>query len=276
MKVERTLFKINQSLNFQFSFLHCGFECKAVEIKNHPYERHVLTYVTSGEGYYAIDGIPFHVKKGDLFFTPSRRITQIPDKKNPWEYFYVAVEGVDCEEMFKNAGFTPQHPIIPLNDEDGAFIVRKMRALCEEGAKDSVNAVLKMRIAFLQILERLYAVNPQNEIGQEDKRLAYVEAVKRFIEEHYRDPITVQDISEHLHLARTYISRVFKEICGVPIKKYLNDYRITKACYYLRATDMPVSKIATEVGYDELTTFSRCFKQRVKYSPKYYRYWNKK
>ena len=51
----------------------------------------------------------------------------------------------------------------------------------------------------------------------------HAEEALRYIEDHYCDPITIQDIADHLNLNRSYLHRVFKAFTGVSIQRYLLD-----------------------------------------------------
>lgn len=99
----------------------------------------------------------------------------------------------------------------------------------------------------------------------------HAEEALRYIEDHYCDPITIQDIADHLNLNRSYLHRVFKAFTGVSIQRYLLDYRLRQACILLKTTTLSVRVIAHSVSYIDPLYFSRIFHQKMGVSPSEYR-----
>ena len=62
-----------------------------------------------------------------------------------------------------------------------------------------------------------------------------------------------------------------KKAVGKSATEYINEYRIEKASILLKNTDESVSRVATDVGYDDLNYFSRIFKRIMGMSPVKYR-----
>lgn len=112
---------------------------------------------------------------------------------------------------------------------------------------------------------------PNRQTVREENRSGYVEAVLRFIEGAYCDPITVQEIAEHLCLNRSYLHRQFKAVMGMSIQAYLLDYRIRRACTLLKNTDLPIHVVARSVSYQDPLHFSKLFHQKKGISPSEYR-----
>lgn len=104
-----------------------------------------------------------------------------------------------------------------------------------------------------------------------EKKASHAEDALKYIEDHYCDPITIQEISDHLGINRSYLHRVFKTFTGVSIQSYLLDYRIRQACILLKSTDLSVRVIAHSVSFIDPLYFSRIFRQKMGVSPSEYR-----
>ena len=112
-------------------------------------------------------------------------------------------------------------------------------------------------------------LNPQSSINE--KKSDYVEEALNYIESNYCDPITIQDIANHLNINRSYLHRLFKTYTGFSIQTYLLDYRIRQACILLKTTSLSVRIIAHSVSYADPLYFSKLFHQKKGLSPSEYR-----
>ncbi|MFK7695006.1 AraC family transcriptional regulator [Paenibacillus sp. HJGM_3] len=78
---------------------------------------------------------------------------------------------------------------------------------------------------------------------------------------HYNEPLTLSSVSEQLDWNSSYLSHVFKSIVGKSFIEYLHELRIGRASCYLQTTNLSISEIALEVGFDNFRTFSRVYKE---------------
>lgn len=99
-----------------------------------------------------------------------------------------------------------------------------------------------------------------------------IQSIMQYIHAHYYDEnLTLDQVAKSLFLSPSYISRSFKEIVGLTFKEYLQYYRIEQAKKQLRSTSLSISDISENVGYSNLTYFSRVFKKVTSYTPTRYR-----
>jgi len=95
--------------------------------------------------------------------------------------------------------------------------------------------------------------------------------VKRYINVHLTEEISVAGIAEHFYLSPNYFSRLFKRIMNEGCNEYIVRKRIEKAEYLLATTNMKIGRIAQEVGYRDTNYFSLAFKRHIGRSPGQYR-----
>jgi len=95
--------------------------------------------------------------------------------------------------------------------------------------------------------------------------------VKRYINEHLTEEISVAGIADHFYLSPNYFSRLFKRIINEGCNEYIVRKRIEKAEYLLATTNMKIGRIAQEVGYRDTNYFSLAFKRHIGMSPGQYR-----
>ena len=93
----------------------------------------------------------------------------------------------------------------------------------------------------------------------------------RYIEEHYRSPITLELLGELLGCSPRQLLRKFRAERNVSPIDYLIGTRLRKAKELLVSTDAPLKDIAESVGYSDSYYFSRLFKKHMGVSPIHYR-----
>ena len=95
--------------------------------------------------------------------------------------------------------------------------------------------------------------------------------VQEYIDNHFREPLTLQDLGDALHASPYYLSHVFKEESGYSPMQYLTRRRIGEAQNLLLETDLPIARIAEEVGYDTQNYFNLQFSKHVGMAPRKFR-----
>jgi len=81
------------------------------------------------------------------------------------------------------------------------------------------------------------------------------------------EPWPVARLARVSGVSEAHFARAFKEAFGVPPHRYLLTRRIERACALLRDTDMPITEIAFQTGWNSLGTFGRTFRDIVAQSP---------
>lgn len=97
------------------------------------------------------------------------------------------------------------------------------------------------------------------------------EEVKSYLEMHYNEVITRNDIEQLVHLNRDHINREFKAETGYTLMEYIQYYRVCMAKKMLRDSDDSVSEIGLNVGYDSPAYFAKIFKKQTGETPMNYR-----
>jgi AraC-like DNA-binding protein/quercetin dioxygenase-like cupin family protein len=261
---------VSQDFNFDLKILHAGL----VQDFNHkpansPLDRYALAYLTDGEGTLEINGKNYRLKKGDLFLIPpATNYFEKNSTTNPYEYYCVAFYGGSCKTLLARAGFTNDNLLLSVNDN---FFAEKMQEILELCQKNTFVSLAKANSAFIQILCRLYERQEANFQKIKDSHQRAVTAAQAYIHEHYQKDITAMEICKHLRLSRSYFCEIFKKVVGISLKDYILFYRINEAMRLLIHTDLPCTKIATMVGFNDYANFYRCFMLRVGKTPKSYR-----
>ena len=98
-----------------------------------------------------------------------------------------------------------------------------------------------------------------------------IRMAKQYVQQHYSQPITLEDVCEVVGFSSSYFSALFKKETGEGFAKYLTRVRMERAKELLQQTSLPVSEICAQVGYSDLKHFTQNFKKETNLNPGQYR-----
>ncbi len=133
--------------------------------------------------------------------------------------------------------------------------------------------LIKARL--LELLSLMYLGGYISSEPEEDEtRNDNVHRIKNllsYIEEHFREDISIDTMASLIGVSREYFCRFFKKHLGVSFVDYLNDYRLQKIAVELTKNSEPIAFIAQSYGYNNQGYFFRIFKRRFDMTPAEYR-----
>lgn len=92
-----------------------------------------------------------------------------------------------------------------------------------------------------------------------------------FIEEHYSGNITLQELSDLVHLSEGQFCRTFKDFTGMSPIQYLVRHRVLRSCTELLQTQRKITDIALACGFNNVSYYNRAFLKLMKMTPGQYR-----
>jgi AraC-like DNA-binding protein len=102
----------------------------------------------------------------------------------------------------------------------------------------------------------------QKKEKENDKEKLFVQAVHEFVLKNYSDVnLTSQSIADYMNMSGRYVMKKFKQCTGISINEYILDVRMKQAVYLLKHSDMPVNKVAENIGIENENYFYRLFKK---------------
>ena len=93
----------------------------------------------------------------------------------------------------------------------------------------------------------------------------------RYIQGHFQQPVTLEQLADMVHVVPNYLSRVFNHDMHQSIPAYLHQLRIQYACKCLRTSSLKIHEIASLSGFESIQHFRRVFKKTVGMTPQQYR-----
>ncbi len=248
----------------------CGYENCAPGHSYGPILRngYLIHYVLHGAGIYKARGNIFRLKEGDAFLIcPGELIYYEADLHTPWTYTWIGMQGIKIKGYLERTSL-PDHLVVSFGRDAK---LRRCHEKMAEADRLTKNRDLVMNSILYEYLYLLADKFPSTQYTPVKDNTGHVEKALRYIEDHYCDPIAIQDIADYLGLNRSYLHRIFKSVTGCSIQNYLQDYRMRQACILLKTTTLSVRVVAHSVSYIDPLYFSRIFHKKMGVSPSEYR-----
>ena len=121
------------------------------------------------------------------------------------------------------------------------------------------------------ILDQTRSYGMIDEDAQTDIHTKSFKAMMYFIQQNYKDTITLDDIAESASISKSLCNKIFHKYVGDSPVNYLLNYRVRKVAELLRTTTIPLSEIAAQTGFNGTSYMSEMFKKNFESSPRDYR-----
>lgn len=223
-----------------------------------------LVYFIDGELEIAVNGNVISTKKDDLVLINSSIVHGFSAIKKPLDYYVLIVS----DEFLKSNGLLTEHTLYNniIESKEIKELFKKMILEYERGDKFSNLSIISKIIDVFVILNRELKRDKSNAIYVDVKKLSIVKSALGFLNENYKEKLSIDEISQHLNYSKSYLSHAFKEITGYSIIEYLNVIRCQNARALLNK-GCSVSETAYECGFAELSYFTRIFKKVTGITP---------
>ena len=232
-----------------------------------------LKVIIEGEEYTGTHGDVFCVSPGELHFMDSAS-AEIDDYALlfPLELLAFQLEDTLDREFFQplrdHSRILPHHPSTPEN----AAMLRYLftRIIRTEQEPDNMEKQLNLRILLLSLLREFAASglqHPRSSRGNDPMQRELL----TYLQQNYMEPLRLEDLSKQFHLSEKYLSRYFKQHFHLTLTQYLMHLRLTHARHLLETEDLPVTEVALQSGFSNVSHFIRSFHAAFQMSPLQYR-----
>lgn len=110
-----------------------------------------------------------------------------------------------------------------------------------------------------------------NEMPEDERRRSAIRRLLTYVEEHYAEKLTLENLADFAQYNRTYVSTLFKQVVGVNFHEYLSRVRFQHALNDLALTKDGLTDIALRNGFADLKTFNARFRATLHRTPTEYR-----
>ncbi len=189
------------------------------------------------------------------------------------QYYLIFRENMVSEEVWRKITYDKAPFIVNLAPEDFENVkndFETLRGLVGSTDKYDLfmakNIISRIVIYILKNAEKsnISPVNNKNDVNNINK-------VLRYIKTHFKEEITLSEVSAYMNMEYSYFCRFFKKHMGVSFKNYLMDQRLTYIANQLLSTNDTVTEIYTECGFNTESHFYTAFRKKYSVTPEKYR-----
>jgi AraC-like DNA-binding protein/ligand-binding sensor protein len=98
-----------------------------------------------------------------------------------------------------------------------------------------------------------------------------VASAKEYVQKHVEEPISLEQVVEHVHVSRFYFCKLFKKATGMTLTEYVARVRVEKAKSLLVDHSLRISEVVFAAGFGSIPHFNSVFKRHVGMAPTEYR-----
>lgn len=236
----------------------------------HTHQCSELFYVTGGIGQFQIEDEVYQVRTNDMvIINPNVSHTEISLNSSPLEYIVVGMEGLELS--IKNEEDVPYRIINCASFRDSIlFYLQNMLHEIENKAH-GYETICQDLMEVLMITLNRQTKFSTDFVPVQKKSTRLSNMVRRYIDGHYTENITLDSLAEVCHVSRYYLVHTFTKEYGISPINYMTSCRIKEAKQLLKNDDYPLSFISRILGFSSPSYFSQIFRKQEGISPNEYR-----
>ncbi len=108
----------------------------------------------------------------------------------------------------------------------------------------------------------------KDDIPEPSRNQQRIREIVSYIDQHYKEPLSLEKIADAFGLNSDYFSRMFRKSIGIPFTQHLNYVRLTHIYHDICATDKPIMEILDTHGFTNYKLFSKLFKELYGETPR--------
>lgn len=264
-----------------FSTYHIQNGGQSFQIPVHWHDELEIIYVKSGFLTVNISGENYIGKPGDAFVVSPGNLHFMGSQTGTVDYFtflfplkYIAFRSDDMldDKLIEplNSGHLMISPEIKDTVKEQCEQLARVYAAEIDKSESKITSQIRKKIILLQFIHELWKKGFIVENDTTGRNTVEKEMVS-YIQQNYTGKILLREFGEQFHLSEKYISRYFKDHFHITLSQYVTYLRLEHAKQMLQETDISVTEVAMQSGYQNISYFIRSFKKTYGVSPLKYR-----
>lgn len=238
-----------------------------------------IVYVVEGECSQVFEEEERTIKKGEFSFIPPYTAHDILleeksivfgllIRKSTFEQFFFEIlqDNNPLFAFFNQVLHGQRKTYLHFSDLPSERLLRVFQNIFEEcymqESYSNQNCLNYVRILFVEILRAIDSYDENTDVSGEGN----IPAILGYIRKH-QNSVTLEKLAAEFHYNKVYLGKLIKSKTGMNYNEILNQFRIHRGSEMLRHTELSISEIAKECGYNSLDHFTRTFRKIKGISP---------
>lgn len=248
---------------------------------DHFHSWYEITYLVDGVRHFFIRDTKYTLQKGDLVFIAPTDIHRSFDA-NPSEYEKIElyfdpkwiVRSEDIAPDFDVVyPFLQENRILRLAAREQEYVETLLFKMIYELKQRPIGFTHELTMLLTQML--MFTTRqchlPTHQQPRTPPVSDNITNMIRYINANFTEKLYLEDLAAKFHFNPSYLSYRFKEVTGISFIEYLNSVRVKEAQRMLANSGSPVTDIALQCGFSNLTHFGRVFKDITGVTPSAFR-----
>lgn len=243
------------------------FYCeKGYHLVRKDYKSLLITHIISGTFTFVQKGKHFTAKEGETVILDCFKQHEYYTNDS-FESIWIHINGQNCKQFYEEI-VKSEGNIIRCTDSDHVkkLLFRIFDGMASDNKPSEITWSLDIYKILAELLNPLH-ISIKNRVSYEES----IQDAKKYIYEHLNEQLTVKDISNYIHMSQSHFSRIFRQQTGFSPYDFILISRLNRAKDYLQKTDMSISQIAFEVGFNSESNFIYFFTKNTGVSPRKFR-----
>jgi len=231
-------------------------------LQNRSHHRFVLAFNLETSGHIHVDhlSLPFHPGQA-LLIHPYQfhHFSQLESSKLKWLFCTFELEPGTFMEPLRNR-------VVDLGYKTYQLVKQLLEEWHQEHQAEALQAILLSLLLSLKQDRRKTGSDlpplPQDSL---------LRSINRLLAEWRGRTVVAADFAQAIGYSESRLRVLFKEVAGIPLGSYIQNYRINRAMALLRTTTLAIADVAEEAGFGSPQAFSRIFKKETGHTPRAYR-----
>lgn len=225
--------------------------------------------VRKGEGYLTYRGRKHFLHAGDCVYINCRnQYAHESTAEHPWTLMWVHFNGNGADDYYQT--YQGQERSSIFHPADIAPFLDSLTALY--GLMHDKPSFMELTAhKYLTDLITLCFIENKPEGSSGSATASKLAQIRRYLEEHYPEKITLESLSGHFFISKYHLAREYKKHYGITIGSDLTAMRLSRAKSLLRFSDSSVEEVAADCGFADAGYFIKVFKKAENMTPLEYR-----
>ena len=264
-----------------FSTYHIENAGRSFQIPVHWHDEFEIIYVRSGFLTVSISGESYIGKTGEAFVVSPGNLHLMGSQSGTVDYYtflfplkYISFRTDDMldEKLLEplNSGHLMICPRVNDTAKELCEQLIKIYEAKNDESESKITTQVRTKIILLQFILEMWKKGFVIENDTSGRNTVEKEMVS-YIQQNFTGKISLREFGEQFHLSEKNISRYFKEHFHITLSQYVTYLRLEHAKQLLQDTDIPVTDVAMQSGYQNVSYFIRSFQKAYAVSPLKYR-----